>query len=52
MEKLDETDYWLELLADENLVKSEKLAPLQDETRQLIAIFVTIINHAKSNNPS
>ena len=50
LKETDETDYWLELIADEELVKPEKLAPLQDETRQLLAIFVTTINHAKANH--
>ncbi len=47
LRELDETEYWLELLIDEAIVKSAKMDPLLDETRQLIAIFVTIIKNSR-----
>ena len=47
LKELDETEYWLELLVDENIVSSGKMAALLDETGQLMAIFTTIINKAK-----
>jgi len=43
----EETAYWLELLAEGELVKPALLADLIDENDQLIAIFVTILNKAK-----
>lgn len=48
LQELDETAYWLELLVEGDFVTAGKLKPLQDETEQLIAIFVTSIKTAKS----
>jgi len=48
LQELDETAYWLELLVDGGFVESGKLFPLQDETEQLIAIFVSSIKKAKT----
>ena len=48
LKELDETQYWLELLVESGTVVSAKMASLLDESRQLTAIFVTIINNAKS----
>jgi four helix bundle protein len=47
LKELDETDYWLALLVEAGIVSSKRLAPLQNETNQLIAIFVTIIKRTK-----
>ena len=52
LRELDESEYWLELLVDESIVSREKMNPLLDETRQLIAIFVTIIKSSRSNHNS
>lgn len=48
LKELDETEYWLELLVDENIVSGAKMESLLDETRQLTAIFVTIINKGRA----
>ena len=48
LQELDETAYWLELLIEGEFVKAEKLKGLQDETDELIAIFVTSIKTARS----
>ncbi|HQX54430.1 MAG TPA: four helix bundle protein [Pyrinomonadaceae bacterium] len=48
LQELDETAYWLEILVEGDFVIAEKLKGLQDETEQLIAIFVTSIKTAKS----
>jgi four helix bundle protein len=48
LQELDETAYWLELLVEGDFVKTEKLHELQDETEQLIAIFVASIRTTKS----
>ena len=38
--------------AAENIIKPKRLESLIDETRQLIAIFVTITKKTKYGNPS
>lgn len=47
LKELAESEYWIELLGDENIVPAKRRAPLLDETRQLIAIFVAIINKGR-----
>ena len=42
LQELDETAYWLELLIESEIVSATKLFDLQQETDELIAIFVTI----------
>lgn len=49
LKELDETEYWLELLVDERIVLPAKMDALLDETRQLLAIFTTIINNSRRN---
>jgi four helix bundle protein len=44
-----ESEYWIELLGEENVVPTKRLAPLLDETSQLIAIFVTILKRGKGD---
>ena len=48
LRELEETGYWLELLVDAELVPADRLAPLQDECRQLNAILTTITKKVKS----
>jgi len=48
LKELDETAYWLELLVDGRMVPAPKLASLQDETHQLLAILTTV---AKNTRP-
>jgi four helix bundle protein len=48
LKELDESAYWLELLRDSEAVPVSRLADLQQETDELIAIFVTIIKKAKA----
>jgi len=50
LQELEETHYWLELLIEAEIVKPSLLAPLLDETQQLIAIFVSSVNTAKKNS--
>jgi four helix bundle protein len=47
LKELSETEYWLELIASERILPSDRLAPLVEETRELIAIFTTIIKKAR-----
>jgi four helix bundle protein len=39
VEECDETVFWLELLEEANIIQSEKLKFLHDESEELIAIF-------------
>lgn len=48
LKELDETAYWLELLVESSVVTQKQLSSLMDETDQLTAIFVSIINKAKN----
>lgn len=50
LKELDETAYWLELMADGEIVPASKLTSLQDETNQLCAIFYTIIKTTRKNS--
>jgi four helix bundle protein len=47
LKELSESEYWLELLSEEEVVASGKLMPLLAETRELTAIFVTSIKTAR-----
>jgi four helix bundle protein len=47
LKELDETAYWLELLTESGIVPPAKLASLQDETNQLLAILTTISKKTK-----
>jgi len=49
LKELEETAYWLELLIESRVVTAARLAPLQDETNQLIAIFTAIVKKTKKN---
>ncbi len=49
LQELDETSYWLELLAESNIMPAEKLADLQKETNELTAIFVASVKTTKKN---
>lgn len=48
LQELDESDYWLEMLATGEYVNLPKLKPLLDETNELIAIFVTMVTKTKA----
>ena len=47
LQELDESDYWLDLLLNGKYVPATKLEPLIEETGQLIAIFVSMVNKVK-----
>ncbi len=49
LQELDETAYWLELLVEAGILKPELLTDLQNETNELIAIFVSSVKAAKAN---
>ncbi len=50
LRELDESAYWLELLAEEPTLPAARLAPLRDETNELISIFVTVLLNAKKGH--
>lgn len=52
LQELEETGYWLELLAESGLVKPERLDDLMNETNELTAILVTCIKNAKDRQKS
>ena len=47
LREIEETRYWLELLADAGVVKQEQLKPITQECTELIAILVTIVKRSK-----
>lgn len=49
LKELEETVYWLELLAESEIVHQSKLSSLLDESDQLIAIFTSIVKTKKRN---
>ena len=48
LQELEETTYWLELLDEMSLFAPEKLKPIRQETKELTAIFVTIVKKVKA----
>ena len=49
LEETDETLYWLEILTETQIMKTNLIAPLMKEANELIAIFVSSLNTAKKN---
>ncbi len=47
LQELDETAYWLELLAESQAAPEARVAPLLKETDELIAIFVASVKTTK-----
>jgi four helix bundle protein len=47
LQELEETTYWLELLIEAELLDSDRLQPLLEETNQIIAIFVTCVKSTR-----
>jgi four helix bundle protein len=50
LQELEETSYWLELLAESGIVNPDRLNDLMKESDELTAIFVTCIQNAKRND--
>jgi len=49
LKELDETAYWLELLVESQILAPTRLADLQSECNQLLAIFTTISKKSKTH---
>ncbi|SRR5713226_6987327 len=52
VEEIDETVFWIELLADTEIIRSERIAELLTEANELLAIFAASLRTAKTNKPS
>ena len=49
LKELEETTYWFQLLIEGNILPENKLSDLLQESKELTAIFVTIIKKTKTN---
>lgn len=49
LKELDETMYWLELVAESAIFPLQSMKDLQDECEQLLAIFTTISKTSKAH---
>ena len=47
-EECDESLFWLELLTDNQLIKAHRLAPLMQETNELLSIIVSTAKTTRS----
>lgn len=47
LQELEESGYWLELIVESEVMASERLADLQKEADELMAILVTCVKNAK-----
>ena len=47
LQELDETLYWIELLSDAKIISHARLEPLEQETNELIAMFVSMAKGVK-----
>ena len=50
LREIEETAYWLDLLAEANLVPHERLQAIRQECRELIAIFVTVVKRLRKTS--
>ena len=47
LQELDETLYWLELIGESEVISKARLEPLEQETQELIAMFVSMVKGVK-----
>ena len=47
LQELDETAYWLELIIEAEIFSEQKVSSLIEETKELNAIFTTIVKKVK-----
>jgi four helix bundle protein len=50
LQELEESAYWLELIAEANLFPTSRIASLMKETNELIAMFVTMVRNTKTRH--
>lgn len=48
LQELDETAYWLELIIEAEIFSEQKVSPTIQETKELTAIFTTIVKKVKA----
>jgi four helix bundle protein len=48
LKEADETDYWLRLLRDSDVIEEEEFKSLQTDVKQIIGTLVKIIKNSKS----
>ena len=48
LQEFEETAYWLELLTDAEIIKEERIQLLKEETKELLAIFTSIVRTTKN----
>jgi len=51
-EEADETLYWLEILADSDIIPAGRLADLMKETNEIVAMTVASIKTLRNNQPN
>jgi four helix bundle protein len=49
LREMDESTYWLELIRKADLISTERIAPLEAEAQELLAIFITIVQNTKKH---
>ncbi|OGO29550.1 MAG: four helix bundle protein [Chloroflexi bacterium RBG_16_54_18] len=49
IEETDESLYWMEILAEINLVSKERLSELMQEANELTSIFITTVKSTREN---
>ena len=47
LQELDESLYWLELIGESGVISKARLEPLEQETQELIAMFVSMVKGVK-----
>jgi four helix bundle protein len=52
LQELEESDLWLELLIDSEVVQALRIVPLREETNELISMFVTMTRNVKRHSRS
>ena len=48
-EEADETQYWLEILEESNLINTERIETIKKEVNEIVSIVVASIKTAKEN---
>lgn len=50
MQELEETIYWMKLLIETDLMKTERLRDLMNESEQIMSVLVTIVSRTRRND--
>ena len=49
LKEADETQYWLEILYESNIIEQEQFSSLNEELKEIIAIITSSIKTVKNN---